>query len=155
MKRLRVSLAMTLAMFGLAPSALAALAPSAPNYKIVDRIKVPDSGFDYATVDPATNRLYMPRTDFTTVIDLKTKEVSQLRTAARGHIFLPVPGTTLAVLTQRTGTVRIHDMAKDAVVADIPVGKNPDGAVYDPVSKNVFAMNHDSGNSTVIDVATR
>ena len=130
-------------------------AATAPNYKIVDRIKVPDGGFDYATVDTTTDRLYLPRTDFTTVVDLKTQQVSQLRTAARGHIFLPIPGTTLAVLTQRTGTVRIHDLAKDTVVADIPVGKNPDGAVYDPVSKLVFAMNHDSGNSSVIDVATR
>jgi DNA-binding beta-propeller fold protein YncE len=154
MNEIRVSLVLSAALLAFVPFAHAATAP-APNYKIVERIKVPDGGFDYATVDTATNRLYMPRTDFTTVIDLKTKQVSQLRTAARGHIFLPVPGTTLAVLTQRTGTVRIHDVAKDAVVADIPVGKNPDGAVYDPVSKNVFAMNHDSGDSTVIDIATR
>src|SRR5437868_13885120 len=39
------------------------------NYKIVDRIKVPDGGFDYATFDTATNRVLMARTDFTTVID--------------------------------------------------------------------------------------
>ena len=149
---IRLSLALSAALIAAIPLAHAA---TAPNYKIVDRIKVQDGGFDYATIDAATNRLYMPRTDFTTVIDLKTKQVSQLKTAARGHIFLPVPGTTLAVLTQRTGTVRIHDLAKDAVVADIPVGKNPDGAVYDPFTKNVFAMNHDSGNSTVIDVTTR
>ena len=151
MNRIRVSLVSSAALLAFTSIAHAAPAP-APNYKIVDRIKVPDGGFDYATVDPATNRLFMPRTDFTTVIDLKTNAVSQLRTAARGHIFLPIPGTTLAVLTQRTGTVRIHDMAKDTVVADIPVGKNPDGAVYDPFSKLVFAMNHDSGNASVIDV---
>jgi len=31
-----------------------ALAAAAPNYKIVDRIKVQDGGFDYATFDAAT-----------------------------------------------------------------------------------------------------
>ena len=39
------------------------------NYKIIERIKVPDGGFDYATFDSATNRVLMARTDFTTVID--------------------------------------------------------------------------------------
>lgn len=150
----RVSLVLSAALLAFASIANAATAP-APNYKIVDRIKVPDGGFDYANFDPATNRIYMPRADITTVIDVKTTQVSQLKNAARGHIFLPIPGTTLAVLTQRTGTVRIYDIVKDAVVADIPAGKNPDGAVYDPFSKLVFAMNHDSGNATVVDVATR
>jgi DNA-binding beta-propeller fold protein YncE len=132
-----------------------ASAADAPNYKIIDRIKVQDGGFDYATVDPATSRLYMARTDFTTVIDLKTKAVSQLKSAARGHIALPIPGTNLAILTQRTGTVRIVDLATDMALADIPVGKNPDGAVYDPVTKLVFAMSHDMGTAAVIDTATR
>jgi DNA-binding beta-propeller fold protein YncE len=130
-------------------------AATAPNYRIVDRIKVPDGGFDYATFDASTNRIYMPRTDFTTVIDVKTNAISQIKSASRGHIFLPIPGTGLAALTQRTGTVRLVDIAKDAPVADIPAGKNPDGAAYDPFSKLVFAMNHDSGNSTVVDPATR
>jgi YVTN family beta-propeller protein len=152
MKIIRVALVLSAALLATVQFAYAA---AAPNYKIVDRIKVPDGGFDYANFDPATNRVYMPRTDITTVIDVNTKQVTQFKNAARGHIFLPIPGTTLAVLTQRTGTVRIYDIAKDSVVADIPAGKNPDGAVYDPFSKLVFAMNHDSGNATVIDVATR
>lgn len=41
------------------------------NYKIVQRIKVPDGGFDYATFDSATGRVLMARTDFTTVIDVR------------------------------------------------------------------------------------
>ena len=146
------------AMLALSVAAIAFASPSdaaAPNYKVIDRIKVPDGGFDYATFDAATGRIYMARTDFTTVIDVKTNAVSELKSGVRGHIFLPIPGTGLAALTQRTGTVRLVDIAKDMVVADIPAGKNPDGAAYDPFSKLVFAMNHDSGNSTVIDPATR
>lgn len=152
MKIIRVMLALSVAALTFTSLAYAS---SAPTYKIVDRIKVPDGGFDYATYDPATGRIYMARTGFTTVIDVKTNAVSQLKSGVRGHIFLPIPGTGLAALTQRTGTVRLVDIAKDMVVADIPAGKNPDGATYDPFSKLVFAMNHDSGNSTVIDPATR
>src|SRR5216683_2489051 len=45
------AVAVSLALLGLAPLAQAA---DAPNYRIVDRIKVPDGGFDYATFDAAT-----------------------------------------------------------------------------------------------------
>src|SRR5262249_48388829 len=132
MKAVHAVMVLSVGMLAIAGGAYAA---NAPNYRIVERIKVPDGGFDYATFDPSTNRIYMARTDFTTVIDVKTNTVSQLKSGVRGHIFLPIPGTGLAALTQRTGTVRLVDIAKDAPLADIPAGKNPDGAVYDPFSK--------------------
>src|SRR6266436_9791091 len=91
-----------------------------PAYKIVDRIKVPDGGFDYATFDPATGRVLMARPDFTTVIDVKTGKLSQLTSAARGHMAMPIPGTTLLVLPQRQGMIRIADAAADKVLADHP-----------------------------------
>jgi YVTN family beta-propeller protein len=134
---------------------LAFVTPSLADYKIVDRIKVPDGGFDYATFDSATGRVLMARTDFTTVIDAKTGKVSQLNSAAPGHMAVPVPGTSLIVLPQRPGMVRIVDMKTDKALADIKAGENPDGAVYDPFSKTVFVMNHDSGESTVIDPIAR
>ena len=135
----------------LSATALAA----APNYKIIDRIKVPDGGFDYATFDAASGRVLMARTDFTTAIDAKTGKVSQLNSAAPGHMALPIPGTSLVVLPQRPGMVRIADMANDKMLADIPAGQNPDGATYDSFSKLVFVMNHDSGEATVIDPVAR
>ena len=75
MKARRVALALSAATLAFAAQARAA---EPPNYKIIERIKVPDGGFDYATFDAATNRVYMPRGDFTTVIDAKTGKVSQL-----------------------------------------------------------------------------
>src|SRR5215470_17999853 len=111
--------------------------PAYADYKIVDRIRVPDGGFDYATFDPATGRVLMARPDSTTVIEARTGKVSQLNSASAAHITLPVPGTTLAALAQREGKVRIVDMASDKVLADIPAQKNPDGAAYDPSSKLV------------------
>ena len=152
MNTLRVSLLLSAALFAFAAPTRAA---DTPSYKIVERIKVPDGGFDYANYDPATGRIYMARTDFTTVIDPKTSKVSQLKSAVRGHMALPIPGTSLILLPQRQGTIRIVDGATDMVVADILAGMNPDGAVYDPFSKLVFVMNHDSGDSTVVDPATK
>src|SRR3954464_10193882 len=125
------------------------------NYKVVDRIKVPDGAFDYATYDPRTGNIYMARQDVTTVIDPKSGKLSELKTAVRGHIALPIPGTSYVLLSQRQGTIRIVDVDKDSVVADLLADKNPDGATYDPFTKLVFVMNHDSGVSTVGDPATK
>jgi len=101
----------TLSLVGLLLSAALTVPAFAaePAYKIVDRIKVPDGGFDYATFDAAKGRILMARTDFTTVIDTKTGKLSQLMSAARGHMALPIPGTTLLLLPQRQGTIRIAD----------------------------------------------
>jgi len=65
----------------------------------------------------------MARTDFTTVIDIKTGKVSQLNSAAAGHMAMPLPGTTLLLLPQRKGTIRIVDAATDKVVTELPAGK--------------------------------
>ena len=132
-------------------SALAA----APSYKIIDRIKVQDGGFDYATFDAANGRILMARPDLTTVIDVKTGKVSELKSAVKGHIAMPIPGSPLLVVTQRGGNILLVDGAADKEVASFKGGKNPDGATYDPSSKLVFAMDHDTGNATVIDPAAK
>jgi hypothetical protein len=124
---------------------------AAPSYKIVDRIKVQDGGFDYANFDPATDRIFMARTDFTTVIDTKTGKVSQIASAASGHMAMPLPGTSRLLLPQRKGSIRIVDAATDKVLTELPGGKNPDGAVYDSFSKLVFVMNRESAEATVVD----
>ena len=128
---------------------------AAPNYKIVDRIKVQDGGFDYATFDAANGRILMARPDLTTVIDVKTGKVGEIKSAAKGHIALPIPGSPLLLVTQRGGNILLVDGAADKVVATFKGGKNPDGATYDPSSKLAFAMDHETGNATVIDPAAK
>lgn len=129
-------------------SSVAVLAADA-NYKVAERIKVPDGGFDYATFDPATGRVLMTRTDFTTVID-RQGHATELKAGA-GHMAVPVPGTTLLVIPQRPNNVRIIDEAGDKLVADIPAPGAPDGAAYDPFTKHVFVMGHDGGIASEID----
>jgi hypothetical protein len=126
-----------------------------PNYRVVDHIKLPDGGFDYVTFDSAKGRVLIARTDFTSVIDAKTGKLSQLNSAAHGHMTIAIPGTTLLVLPEGAGKVRIADEATDMVLADIPAGVNPDGAAYDPYSKLVFAMSQRSGEAILVDPAAR
>jgi len=137
----------------LALSAALAAPALAEGYKVVDRIKMPDGGWDYIVSDPDHGRIYRTRTDGADVIDVKTGKVSALANTGNGHMVVVVPGTTLGVLPLRVPakTIRIFDIATDKVVADVPGGEAPDGATYDPFSKHVFVINHNSSDVTEVD----
>jgi hypothetical protein len=125
----------------------------AAEYKLVDRIKLPDGGWDYIVSDPEHGRIIRTRTDGADLIDVKTGKVSTLKNNGNGHMIVPVPGTTLGVIPLRMPekSIRIMDTAADKVVADVPGGDAPDGAIYDPFSKHVFVANHNGGDVTEVD----
>jgi len=138
----------------LAVSAALAAPALAEGYKIVDRFKMPDGGWDYASSDPANGRIYWSRNEgFTDVIDVKTGKLSQLKNTGNAHLAVPVAGTTLVVLPLRVPakTIRILDTATDKIVADVPGGETPDGATYDPFSKHVFVADRDPSEVTEVD----
>jgi DNA-binding beta-propeller fold protein YncE len=135
-------------------AAIAAPALAAdPSYKIVDRIKMPDGGWDYIVADQDHGRIYRTRGDGADVIDVKTGKVSQLTSTGSGHMVVVVPGTTFGVVPLRTPpkTIRIVDIATDKIVADVAGGEAPDGAIYDPFSKHVFVANHNGSDVTEVD----
>ncbi len=97
--------------------------------------------------------VYWVRDTHTDVIEAKTGKLSILGSTGNGHMAVVVPGTTLIVIPMRdpVKTSRIVDTATDKVVADLPSGDAPDGAVYDSFSKHVFVANHNGGDVTEID----
>ena len=88
-------------MAALAVSAAFAAPAFAEGYKVIDRIKLPDGGWDYITSDAARGLIYRTRTDGADVIDVKTGKVSQLANTGNGHMVVVVAGTTLGVLPLR------------------------------------------------------
>jgi DNA-binding beta-propeller fold protein YncE len=48
----------------------------------------------------------------------------------------------------------IFDLKSHAILQKVPAGKNPDGILYDPLSKRVFAFNGRSNDVTAIDAAS-
>src|SRR4051812_12901251 len=135
--------------------AMALAAPAmAADYKIVEKLKMPDGGWDYATSDLKNNKIYWVRNDHTDVIDTKTKKVTSLKSTGNGHMAVVVEGTSLVVIPMRepAKTNRIVDVSTDKLVADVAgAGEAPDGATYDPVSKHVYSVNHNSSDVTVVD----
>lgn len=147
------------ALFGalLACAALgpALAAPSAPTaYAVTGSIPGPDGGWDLLGVDPASNRLYLARSGGLMSVDLANGAVSRdLVKSQRGHAALPLPGSLVLSTSGGDGTATLFDAAAGKVVATLPVGKNPDAAAYDPVTKTVWVMNPGSGDISVIDPA--
>jgi len=138
----------------LAVSAVVAVPAWAAEYKIVDRFKMPDGGWDYASSDPEKGRIYWSRNEgFTDIIDVKTGKLSQLKNTGNAHLAVPVAGTDLVVLPLRmpAKTIRILDAVADKIVADVGGGETPDGATYDPFSKHVFVADRDPSEVTEVD----
>ncbi len=122
-------------------------------YKISARYKMPDGGWDYATSDAGKGLVYWVRNDHTDVIEAKTGKLSILKSTGNGHMAVVVDGSPLIVVPMRVPakTSRIVDTSTDTVVADLPGGEAPDGAAYDPFTKHVFVVNHNSSDVTQID----
>jgi DNA-binding beta-propeller fold protein YncE len=131
----------------------AAAAPA--GYAVTGSIKGPDGGWDYASVDPATHRLYVAHGTAVTAVDLVTRTVTPaLAGANRPHEVLPIPGSGLLLETDGgTGTARLLDAMTGAEKASIKVSENPDAAIWDAKRKHVIVMNAKSGTVMAIDPA--
>jgi YVTN family beta-propeller protein len=115
-------------------------------------------GWDYLTLDPASNRLFIARAD--RVLVMNTVDGSLLGTIAHTE---GVHGVALAAdlgkgyaSNGRADAVTEFDLGTLAPLATIAVpGHNPDAIVYDKVSKRLFTFNGRSHDISVIDPLKR
>jgi DNA-binding beta-propeller fold protein YncE len=129
------------------------LSAAVSTYAVSGSISGPDGGWDYASVDPTTRRLYVAHGPAVTAIDLASGTVTAaLAPATRPHEVLPIPGTNMLLQTDGgTGTVRLLDALTGAEKARIPVGENPDAAIWDAKRKRAVVMNAKSGTIMLVD----
>ncbi|MEA3039382.1 MAG: hypothetical protein QOE79_1895 [Sphingomonadales bacterium] len=128
-------------------------AAPAPKLGIVERIAGPDGGWDLLSVDADNHRLLVARSDGVMAVDLATGAVTpRLVPGARLHAVLAVPGSGIGLATSGQANAAIlFDTASGAVRAQVPTGANPDAAIYDPASRDVWVMNARDGTASVID----
>ncbi len=139
---------------GLSVAAAALAAPAmAPEPHVTARIAGADGGWDYASVDTASNRLFVSRSDGVMAVDLATGKVTpQFVPGARVHASFVIPGSNIGVSTNGTpNTATLFDARTGAVTATIKVGAKPDAATYDARSGTVWVMNADDGTASIID----
>ncbi|HUO21339.1 MAG TPA: YncE family protein [Caulobacteraceae bacterium] len=133
-----------------------ALAQGAPSYKVVGHISMPDGGWDYSTFDAAGRMVYTARGPQVQGLNVETLEVTpKLAPAMGSHSPTPLPGGRILITNGGTNTVTIVSAKDGTQLASIPVGKGPDGAIYDPSSKLEFVADHNGGEVEFIDPKTQ
>ena len=113
----------------------------------------PSNRFDYTSIDPTTNRLYIAHMNASQLLtfDLKSRKVVRTIDVAGVHGVIAVPelGRVFASATNDHQAVTI-DAKTGRVVASAPAGSYPDGLVYDPVERHVFVSDEAGGVETVL-----
>ncbi|HVI53789.1 MAG TPA: YncE family protein [Luteibacter sp.] len=138
--------------------AVPAVAEQASSYTVTDTWTLGgEGGWDYATVDPATHRLFVARNDRVMVVDTGTgKLLAEIPGMHRAHGVALAPSLGKAFVSNGdSGDVGVIDLATLTLEKTFPASaKNPDAIVYDETMKRVITMNGGSNSISVIDPAT-
>ena len=112
--------------------------------------------FDYVNVDSATRRVYLSRGTAVQVIDADTgANLGFIPGFTRQHGVALAPEFNRGFITDGDpGKIAIFDLKTLKIISEVKSDPDTDAIVYDPVSKNVFSMNGDSNNSTVVNAKT-
>lgn len=133
------------------------LSSSAQNYVLDKTIAVQgNGGYDYAFIDQPNHKLYLSHGTAVNVIDLKTEQVVGTIAGMKG-----VHGIAVAndlnrgfISDGKANAIVAFDINTLQVIKTIPLtGNGPDGIIYDPSSKKIFAFEGDSKSAVVVDPA--
>ncbi len=146
-----------LALLFVATLALSAFAQSSkPLYEQTAKWTIGgEGGWDYLTLSPNGDRLFVAHTSKIEVIDTSSGKVIGSVPVNGAHGTAIVPDKKLGFSTNgRSGTVTVFDLDNLQVKQEIKVGEGPDAIIYDPHSKHVIVMHGRSKDLMAIDPAT-
>ncbi len=144
-------------LFSTALVVLTAFPVLAQTYKVTGSINIGgNGGWDYLTADSQNRRLYVSHGNEVVVVDPDSeKVVGHITGLNRIHGIAIANDLGLGFISDGgSNEVVAFQLSDLAVKQKIKAGTNPDGIVYDPASKRVFAFNGRSGDATAIDGAT-
>jgi YVTN family beta-propeller protein len=127
-------------------------------YRLQDKWAIGgEGGWDYLTADSAAHRLYITHGARVEVLDLTTGKSVGAITGLKGThgVALDDAAKFGYISDGAANVVVVFDRSNLQTVATIPAGTNPDGIVFEPVTKTVWAFNGRSKDVTVIDTASR
>lgn len=128
-----------------------------PGYHIFKTFHIQgDGGYDYTTVDSASNRLYLSHGNQVNVLDKNTGDsIGVIQTEKDVHgITLVLAAGKGYISNGSLNSVLVFDLKTNKVLGHVPTGKFADGIFYDSWSKKVVTCNGMSKNMTIIDPAT-
>jgi DNA-binding beta-propeller fold protein YncE len=106
-----------------------------------------DGAWDYLTVDPEHQLLFVPRSTHTLVLDARTgKTVADIPGQKRNHGVAIVPGAGRGFITDgNDASVTVFDLKTYAVLGKVKADADADGVIYDPASGKVLVVCGDPG----------
>jgi len=138
----------------LAAVAALATAAEAPGFKLTKKFPVlGDGGFDYIVFDGSANRLYVSHGTEVDVVDPDSgKLLGKVEDTPGVHGIAIVPNLHRGFVTNGgNATVSAFDTETFKTLTRIPVAKDPDFVMYDPLSKRVLVCHGDAAQITAID----
>lgn len=151
MKNLLLILAGMLAFAGIAVSQ-----PPVPGYHITDTLLLGgDGGWDYLTVDTASERVYISRGARVQVVDLsKNSIIAEIPKTPGVHGIALVTRLGKGYISNgRDSSVTVFDLATLKTLRTIRLdARNPDAIIFDAYSNCVFTFNGGSSNASAINV---
>src|SRR3979411_1947518 len=142
----------------LAASSVLHAQAATPGYHVIHRINAGgEGGWDYVTVDPDGNRLFLSRGSHAMVIDLgRDSVIGDIPNTAGIHGVALAPELNRGFTSNgRDSSVTIFDYKTLAPITVLKIpAKGPDAIFYDPATKRVFTFNGGSSNATAIDAAS-
>src|ERR1700732_174863 len=140
-------LAVTKSLALLLAVSLPALAQT--NWEVVKTLPIGGPGsWDYLTVDPATHRLFVPRSTHTMVIDADSgKTLGDIpgQKIAHGVAIVPEVGRGFITDGGGDGAIIIFDLKTYATLGKIAAQPDADGIIYDPALGRVLVVSGDKG----------
>src|SRR6201996_4233833 len=125
-------------------------------YRVLTQWKIGgEGGWDYLTSDAVAHRLYVTHGARVEVLNSDSGQVVGSISGLKGThgVALDDAGKYGYISDGGANAVIVFDRKSLATVASIPAGTNPDGIVFEPKSKTIWAFNGRSSNVTVIDTA--
>jgi DNA-binding beta-propeller fold protein YncE len=123
-------------------------------YHQLKKIGIPGDGFwDYLIADGATGRVFVSHGTEVDVVDSKKGEVTgKIEGLKLVHGIALAPEFNRGFISDGAANqVVIFDLTTLAKVGAVAAGTNPDGIIYDPGTKRVFAFNGRSASATAVD----
>jgi YVTN family beta-propeller protein len=138
--------------------ALASSTEAQSGYAVQSKWKIGgEGGWDYLVADSTAHLLYVTHGPRVEVIDTQTGKPVGAITGMKGTHGVALDGDgKLGYISDGGGNaVVVFDRHSFQTVATIPVGTNPDGLLFEPVTKTVWAFNGRSKSVSVIDTSSR
>ena len=120
-----------------------------PKWDVLKTLPIGGQGsWDYLTVDPASHRLFVPRSSHTMIIDADSgKTLGDVPGQKSAHGVAIVPAVNRGFISDGggEGAIIIFDLKTYATLGKITAQPDADGIIYDAASNRVLVVSGDGG----------